>query len=484
MSKKQQNKFLYNNNNSNENEVALDKALAVQPTMLPPFFREKTRIFQKLYIFAIVFAIAIATGITSFIMIDDFPKKYGIISSTQIAYLVITLIMWFITIGAAMLYVWWSRTRTHLLTLSGTISALIAPLTLSILILFLDFRDVDANDIEVTKNLFFTMGVASVGAGAASGLLTLFVNIWKSKVYREAKFRSIFTVFGMIVISASPLVLWLEAKDSNFGSFDVTNFIYSFVALFGGAILLTVGVMLSMRFKTSEVKSTTGSIKLSGSLPTIIVFTTLLAIGARFLSIYKFDLPLIIVIVIDVVLLALFFVFLMFKGKIKNIGHTNPLFNEFVVKGFIIIVSLVGLIFIAMLPDLIMVKSYAPLSFSILAFTALTVMIIVLAAHFMNLIVFEKFFKSIVITAVVTITLILVIVFVLGTLKQTEVVMQIVARAITLVFLIAAIVGEIVLLMLDVTAIHKDVIHTSRVSKRKSKKNTDEEEIEESIAQL
>lgn len=93
MSKKQQNKFMYSDSESNSNEVDLDRALAVQPTMLPPFFREKTRILQKIYIFAIVFAVAIATGITSFIMIDDFPKKYGIISNTQIAYLVIVLIM-------------------------------------------------------------------------------------------------------------------------------------------------------------------------------------------------------------------------------------------------------------------------------------------------------------------------------------------------------------------------------------------------------
>lgn len=262
--------------------------------------------------------------------------------------------------------------------------------------------------------------------------------------------------------------------------------------MFGGAILLTLGIMFSMKYKTNEVKSTTTSIKLSGSLPTIIIFTSLLAIGLRFMNIFEVEMPLIIVVAADILLIALFVGFLFFKARIKNIGHTNPLFNEFIIKGFTIIITIIGLIVVAILPQMISVRTYAPLAFAILTMTALTVTIIILLAHFANLIVFEKFFKSIIVTSVITILLILVLVFVLGTLSQSEIIMQIISRSVVMVLLIAAVLGEVVLLMLDVMAINKDVFTTARFIKKKKKHekhkkkdgNEDEEvedEIEESV---
>ncbi len=278
------------------------------------------------------------------------------------------------------------------------------------------------------------------------------------------------------------------AKEHNFGSFEITQFIYAFVAMFGGAIMMTLGIMFSMKYKFTEIKSTTTSIKLSGSLPSIIIATSLLAIGLKFMSIFEFGVPLIIVIVADLLLLGLFGLFLLFKARIKNIGHTNPLFNEFIIKGFIIIIMTVGLIFAALLPSLISVKSYAPSAFAILAITAFSVMLIVILAHFTNLIVFEKFHKSIVVTSALTILVILMIVFVLGTLSQSQVVMQIISRSLVLVFLISAIMGEILLLLIDVMAIQKDVFTTARFVKRKNgnkkkkKKDAVSDELEENVA--
>lgn len=85
--KNQNQSFMYDSEDNKDNKAS------VQPTMLPPFFREKSRFIQKIYLFVLVFAISLATGITSFIMLDDFAGRYGIISGTQIAYLVMTLVM-------------------------------------------------------------------------------------------------------------------------------------------------------------------------------------------------------------------------------------------------------------------------------------------------------------------------------------------------------------------------------------------------------
>ncbi len=90
--KNQNNSFMYNDKNNAKTDSA-NKASAVQPTMLPPFFREKSRFIQKIYLFILIISVSIATGITSFIMLDDFALKYGITSGTQIAYLVISLVM-------------------------------------------------------------------------------------------------------------------------------------------------------------------------------------------------------------------------------------------------------------------------------------------------------------------------------------------------------------------------------------------------------
>lgn len=247
-----------------------------------------------------------------------------------------------------------------------------------------------------------------------------------------------------------------------------------------------------MKYKHATKKSTTSSVKLSGSLPIIVIFTTLGAVGIKYMGGLKFDLPLLMTIAIDLIIILTFMIFLFFKARIKNIGHANPMLNEFLLKSIIIAITIIGLMMVAIAPSLIVKKSYSELSFSILSTTSISLVLIVTLAHFANLIVFEKFFKSIVGSTVMTILIILSIVFVLGTLSQSVLIVQIISRSIVMVFLILAIVGEIALLLLDVFSVNKSLFTSHLVVRKHKKKHSekkkksqksefaeDEEEVEE-----
>lgn len=458
--------FMYDQGSNNRSDK---RASSIQPSMLPPFFREKTRLLQKIYIFAMVFAVSIATAVVSFLSLDNFSGKYGITTNTQIAYMIITLIMLFITIGASTFYVWWSKTRAHLFTPTGTIGVILAPLIISALLLYLDFSKPDPNAAETIRNMFFMLGIASLAGGGITGIIVLIRNFIASKVFREAKFRSLFVLPGLLITSAAPFVTYITAKDNLFMSFEASEFIFGILVMFGGLVIMTIGWMLSMKYKHATKKSTTSSVKLSGSLPIIVIFTTLGSVGIKYMGALQFDLPLLMTIAIDVVFLLTFMVFLFFKARIKNIGHANPMLNEFLLKSIIIAITIIGLMMVAIAPSLVVKKSYSELSFSILCVTSVSLILIVALGHFANLIVFEKFFKSIVASTVTTILIILSIVFVLGTLSQSTLIVQIISRSIVMVFLILAIVGEIGLLLLDVFSINKSLF-TSHLVVRKHKK--------------
>lgn len=447
------------------------KASSVQPSMLPPFFREKTRFLQKIYIFLMVFSVSIATAVVSFLSLDNFSGKYGITTNTQIAYMIITLIMLFVTIGASTFYVWWSKTRAHLFTLTGTFGIILAPLIISILLLYLDFSKVDPNDPETIRNVFFMLGIASLAAGGVTGIVILIRNIFASRIFRESKLRSLFVLPGLLITSAAPFVTYVTAKENLFMSFEVSEFIFGVLIMFGGLVIMTIGWMLSMKYQHATKKSTTSSVKLSGSLPIIVIFTTLGAVGIKYMNGLQFDLPLLITVAIDVIFLLTFIVFLFFKARIKNIGHANPMLNEFLLKSIIIAIIIIGLMMVALAPSLIVKKSYSELSFSILSVTSISLVLIVALSHFANLIVLEKFFKSIVSSTVMTILIILSVVFVLGTLSQSMLIVQIISRSIVMVFLILAIIGEIALLLLDVFSVNKSLFTSHLVVKKHKKKH-------------
>lgn len=463
--------YMYDSDSKNGN--ADKRASSVQPSMLPPFFREKTRLLQKIYVFLMVFSVSIATAVVSFLSLDNFSGKYGVTTNTQIAYMIITLIMLFITIGAATFYVWWSKTRAHLFTLTGTIGIILAPLVISAVLLYLDFTTADPNDPETIRKMFFMLGIASLAGGGVTGIIVILRNLIASRVYREAKFRSLFVLPGLLITSAAPFVTYITAKENLFMSFNATEFIFGVLVMFGGLVTMTIGWMFSMKYKQAEKKSTTSGVKLSGSLPIIVIATTLGAVGIKYMGSLQFELPLLITIAVDVVFLLTFMIFLFFKARIKNIGHANPTLNEFLLKSVIIAITIIGLMMVAIAPSLIVMKSYSELSFGILTVTSVSLILIVALGHFANLIVFEKFFKSIVGSTVMTILLILSIVFVLGTLSESTLIVKIISRSIVMVFLILAIVGEIGLLLLDVISVNKSLFTSHLIVRKRKKKQTD-----------
>lgn len=101
--KKHKNDFLYDENDQSSAELDISSS-AIQPRMLPPFFREKTRFLQKIYLFLIIVAVAFSISVTVFVMLDNFTQKSNITTSTQITFLVCSLFLCFVTILAGIFF--------------------------------------------------------------------------------------------------------------------------------------------------------------------------------------------------------------------------------------------------------------------------------------------------------------------------------------------------------------------------------------------
>ncbi len=91
--------------------------------------------------------------------------------------------------------------------MTGVLSTILSPLILSVVLLYLDFSPVDALDVNATKHAFFILGASALGAGAITGVLVLVRNIFSTKIYRDAKFRSVFILPGLVITSAGPILL-------------------------------------------------------------------------------------------------------------------------------------------------------------------------------------------------------------------------------------------------------------------------------------
>lgn len=492
--KKQKSDFLYDDNNQSSEELKISSS-AIQPRMLPPFFREKTRFLQKIYLFLIIVAVAFSISVTVFVMLDDFTQKSNITTSTQITFLICSLFLCFITILAGIFFTWWSRVRTHLLTLPQVLFTLISPLVFIITLIYLDVSSSSrsATDASTTKFVFLIIGVTNFGGAIVTGLGMLSFNIIRTRTYREAKLRSVFIVPGYLLLSAAPLILWERGGELNYQIFTLDGFMYSIIAMFGGAICMAIGVIFSYKYRAHDAKHASVIIRLSGSLPSLVIAVVLTSVAIRGLAFESKEtsviiyLPVIINALIDLFIICGFLGFLFFRARVKNMVNTNPLFNEFIIKGFLIVTFLFGIAFVVLLPTMAeRAKSFSQMSFAILLSTGLTAFIIISMSHFMNLIVFEKFLKVMIGITTVVGLITLVIVFTLGTINSSAIIIQVAARAIVLVHLVAAVLGEIILTMLDIFVVQRDIYKISAKKRQgaKAKKQSDDTLMDEMEGRL
>lgn len=85
------------------------------------------------------------------------------------------------------------------------------------------------------------LGIASLAAGGVTGIVILIRNIFASRIFRESKLRSLFVLPGLLITSAAPFVTYVTAKENLFMSFEVSEFIFGVLIMFGGLVIMTIG---------------------------------------------------------------------------------------------------------------------------------------------------------------------------------------------------------------------------------------------------
>jgi len=151
------------------------------------------------------------------------------------------------------------------------------------------------------------------------------------------------------------------------------------------------------------------------------------------------------------------------RGGIKNLIKTNPIYNSIILRTYVILVAIIGLVSIILLKQMSNVKDFGPPSFAILGITSFFVIIGVLLAHFSKLITYIKFYNLMIIGAFLTLMLIILIVLSLIVLKNSEIILAIISSQIVSLFLVFAIITEVISLAIDILVILTKISSKSRV---------------------
>ncbi len=176
------------------------------------------------------------------------------------------------------------------------------------------------------------------------------------------------------------------------------------------------------------------------------------------------------VIILDILLAGVFIAYSFLAGRVKNLFKTNPLFNQIILKLFIIFSAVVGLTTIQLLPKIYEARSYGKLSYAILASTSITIVVGTLVAHFTNLIVYSKYFKSVIGGMVMALAIILAIIFTISALRFGNIIMEILARKLIITFLIITTLIESTLAFTNIAYVAINLIRgEAKVHKQQKK---------------
>lgn len=222
---------------------------------------------------------------------------------------------------------------------------------------------------------------------------------------------------------------------------------------------------MSLKWDIKGSKSIWTSVRVVGALPVLIIYTTLFVIGVKFME-GEFNTPVIITLSMDILWLAGLITFVIFKGGIKNLIETNPIFNNVVLRMFVILVAVTGLINVSLMDQMEKLRDFGPSSFFILVLTSIFVLIGVVVAHFGKIITYTRFLNAMIAAVAITLLLILVIIISIIVLQRSEVILAIISRQIVSVFLIFSVVTEMLSLSLEVT---NTIIRIVRDSKEQRK---------------
>lgn len=133
---------------------------------------------------------------------------------------------------------------------------------------------------------------------------------------------------------------------------------------------------------------------------------------------------------------------------------------------------------VSIMPDIALLKNYGPPSFTILVITSVSVLIGVAIAHIGKIIIYTKFFKAIIVGSFLTLLLTLLIIMSIIVLKRSEVVLAIISRQIVSIFLVFAIISEVLILSLDLSVTIIKMVQDTKKQKKEDKQ-TEESQTED-----
>ena len=453
-----------------KDKTPINEFMKLESFMLPPQFRRRSAWRQRLRMIIIVISYAMAMGFFAFTIIGGLKENFNINTDTETTYFLISIIMPAVLMFIYGGYVAWSRSRTYVTSLTGMIGLLIPPLILSAGIFYMNLQ----HGADLAKFLSLN-GMVTAAAGGATVLYVIIRNLFKTRTYREAKFRTLYTTPGILVAAAGPYMLQVLTAGKKIA--DAGNMpLYTGLGVFAvGILLFVVGIALSTKYMLSPEKNIWSAIRFTSGLPAIVIYTMLIAISFNQAIQAKVILPLIFEAIAEILILGGFITFLFFKGRIKNMNNTNPLYNEIALKLFIVAVLIITLVSIYLLPTMSRQKGYGEFSFAMLALGGFIVVAGIITAHFMNLITYNRYNKSVMGGIAFATILIYGIALTIASLQQAEIIADIIGRQLALSFAIIALIFQLITLSINLAYVFTNTIKkpekvTEKLKKDKKKK--------------
>ncbi len=450
----------------------LNNATKFEPKMLPPAFRSRSRWTHRIILLIIVMAYSLAIGGMAFVLMSDLATKFGIVTTADTTYFMIGMILPIGTMFVAGTFTFWSRTKKFVIHWFEFLMLISAPIILFGTMIYIYLLP----NTYTFHKLLQLLAYISIGMGGIPVIGTLLLNVLKTRTFHEAKYRTLWTIPGMVIAAGSSFALYYLVKGDTSIEPKLMPLALSFGAFALGTLLLTFGIVFSNKFSPNRGDAVFTSVRLFISLPTIVLYTTLLAISSMFALGAKMALPLVMSMVVNALILIVFVVYLYFKARIKNLNNTNPLFNQIIIKIFIVSVMIATLVILEKLPSLYAARNYGAMSFALLASASITVLAGVIIAHFMNLVSYSKFFKGTFAAIAATTIIILAIIFVIASLKHAGVIMKIISQQLVSLFIVLAMITELVFLFANILYV---VMNLNKTVKKKKKKKSDEFELDE-----
>lgn len=437
MARKTKNKNVQDDQQIVTTEDVISQATSIESFMLPPEFRKRSSWTQRFKLISLVVLNAFVLGLGIYFLISGMKEKVGIVTKVESTYFIFTVIMPLVMMGSSLFYLIWIKSQSYTFTWSEYVVFLVPPILVAAGYIFIQFQPLSKININSFMRMVFYLTAATGGATIVLGTLQTLI---KNKTYRESKYRSFFLTPGMLISSASGFLMYWLTKDSDYMKTKISDFLISGGALFGGILVMLIGVAFSSKYVVPTSKNIWHHIRYTSGLPLIIVLSTIIGMTTRLAFEAKMNVIIGIEIGVQLVLLLSLAIYSWFRARIKNMHKTNPLYNEIVLKVYGLLNFILIFVFIYTFPVYVQVKSFAVIAFALAFIGSIIMMAGIIMANFMNLITYIKYRQLTLLGVVATTLLIVGLTLSIASLRDAEIITEIIGRQLMITTFILAII--------------------------------------------